>query len=103
MDNNFDTFRFDFYAKQNNNARPLVESSITTHSQDLKVIIDNFKDKYDELILVWHSLGPLVILSTDLFNISKLVLWDPTTSFNNIKEKKHHLIQIWTSTYFIGE
>jgi len=66
MKNNFDTFRFDFYARETNHARPLAESSITTHSQDLEVVIDHFKDKYDELILIGHSLGPLVILNTDL-------------------------------------
>ena len=84
--NNFDTFRFDFYSR-NNNTRPLAESSITSHSKDLKLIIDNFKDKYGELILIGHSFGPLVILSTDLSDISKLILWDPTTPFKNIKDK----------------
>ncbi len=87
MENNFDTFRFDFYARNENRARSLTESSITTHSQDLSVVIDNFKNKYDELILIGHSFGPLVILNTDLSNISKLVLWDPTTPFKNLEDK----------------
>ncbi len=83
----FDTFRFDFYSREIN-ARPLVDSSITTHSKDLRLIIDNFKDRYDELILIGHSFGPLVILSTDLSNITKIILWDPTTPFKNIEDKK---------------
>lgn len=85
--NNFDTFRFDFYARQASCARPLAESSITTHTEDLKLIIDSFKDKYDNLVLIGHSFGPLAILNTDLSNISKLVLWDPTTALNNLKDK----------------
>ena len=85
--NGFDTFRFDFYARRKIDARPLAESSISTHVKDLKVITDHFQDKYDRLILIGHSLGPLIILSTDLSNISKLVLWDPTTAFKSIKEK----------------
>jgi len=83
----FDTFRFDFYSR-NIHARPLTESCITTHSKDLRSIIDNFKDKYDELILIGHSFGPLVILSTDLSNITKIILWEPTTPFKNIEDKK---------------
>ncbi|MCK5630175.1 MAG: hypothetical protein KAI26_06140 [Nanoarchaeota archaeon] len=83
---NFDTFRFDLYSK-NPNARRLIECSITTHSEDLKLIIDFFKNRYENLILISHSLGALVILSTDLSDISKIVLWDPTAGFNDIKEK----------------
>ena len=84
--NNCDTFRFNFYSRDVK-ARHLTESSITTHTQDLKVVIDNFKDKYDELILIGHSLGALVILNTDVSDVSRLVLWDPTTPFKNIEEK----------------
>lgn len=84
--NNFDTFRFDFYCEYEG-ARSLSESSITSHVNDLKSIIDFFKEKYITLILVGHSLGALVILNTDLSNISKLVLWDPTTGFENFEDK----------------
>ena len=83
----FDTFRFDFYSR-NPNARRLSESSITTHSVDLKLIIDSFKNRFENIILIGHSLGALVILNTDLSDISKIVLWDPTTGFNDIKDKK---------------
>ena len=86
--NNFDTFRFDFYSREISRARSLSESSVTTHSQDLKSVIDNFKDKYSELVLIGHSFGSLVILSTDITDISKLVFWDPTTPFKDIKEKR---------------
>jgi pimeloyl-ACP methyl ester carboxylesterase len=86
-ENGFDTFRFDFYSREPN-ARSLSDSSITSHSEDLKLIIDTFKDKYDNLILIGHSLGALVILNTDLSAVSKIVLWDPTTGFSNIKDKQ---------------
>lgn len=84
--NDFDTFRFNFYCRDKE-ARPLSESSITSHANDLKTIIDFFKDKYENLILVGHSLGALVILNTELSNISKLVLWDSTTGFENLEDK----------------
>lgn len=83
----FDAFRFDFYPREPN-ARSLSESSITSHTEDLKLIIDNFKEKYQDLILIGHSLGGLVVLNADLADISKIVLWDSTTGFNDIKEKQ---------------
>lgn len=83
----FDTFRFDFYSGRSN-ARSLSESSITTHSKDLKLIIDSFKNKYKNIILIGHSFGALVILNTNLSDILKIVLWDPTTGFKDIKDKK---------------
>ncbi len=66
----------------------MIESSISTHSEDLKLVIDSFENKYEHIILVGHSLGAVVILNTDLSYISKIVLWDPTTGFNDIKGKK---------------
>jgi len=82
----FNAFRFNFYAKELN-ARPLSESTITTHAKDLETIIKHFRDKYKNIVLVGHSLGAFAILNVDLSNISKIVLWDPTINFKYIKEK----------------
>lgn len=82
----FDTFRFDFYSRKPD-ARILSESSVTSHVQDLELIIDHFKDKYDKLILIGHSLGALTILKTDLSNISKIVIWDPTMGYKKLEDK----------------
>jgi len=82
----FDTFRFDFYAREKD-ARPLIESSLTTHKNDLQCIISHFKNSYKNIILIGHSLGSLTILKTDLSNISKIVLWDPSSGFDTIEEK----------------
>ncbi|PID31683.1 hypothetical protein CR970_04450, partial [Candidatus Saccharibacteria bacterium] len=73
----FDTFRFDLYSK-NKGGRSLSSCSLTDHSDDVNLVIDNFKDKYETLVLIGHSLGGLVLLKTDLTNVSKIVLWDPT-------------------------
>lgn len=82
----FDTYRFDFYS-QSEGSRQLSESTITTHVQDLELVTKHFKDRYDELVFVGHSFGPVVILRSDLTNISKLVLWDPSSQLENIKDK----------------
>jgi pimeloyl-ACP methyl ester carboxylesterase len=81
-----DMFRFNFYARQAR-ARPLTESSIATHVRDLQVVIDSFKDRYQDLVLIGHSVGCLVILNSDLSAVSKIVLWDPATGFRSIEEK----------------
>jgi len=82
----FDVFRFDFYARKPN-ARPLVQSTITTHAADLRSVIDHFRGKYQNITVVGHSLGALAILYAPLPGVSNIVLWDPTTHFQDIKEK----------------
>ena len=83
---NYDTFRFDFYSKKEK-GRSLSECSLTDHSNDLDLIVDNFKNEYDELIIIGHSLGGLVILKSELSNVSKIILWDPTNPFKDLKHK----------------
>lgn len=84
--NGFDTFRFDFYSDEDG-ARSLGEGTITGHAKDLELIINNFIDKYKQVILIGHSLRAPVILKTSLSSISKIVLWDPTTGFKTIEDK----------------
>lgn len=86
LEKGFDTFRFSFYSYEPK-ARPLVESTITTHTKDLEQVIASFKDRYKRIILVGHSLGCNVILKTNLESISRIVLWDPTKGFESIEEK----------------
>lgn len=83
----FDTFRFNFYGL-GLNARSLTQISLTEHISDLKVVIDTFKDKYDDIILIGHSLGCIVILNVDLSDVSKIVLWDPSSRLKDLKAKK---------------
>ena len=82
----FDTFRFDFYSG-NPNAKSLSNCSLSEHSKDLELVIENFKNDYQEIILVGHSLWPLSILKANLSNISKLIFWDPTTKLSDLWEK----------------
>lgn len=82
----FDTFRFDLYSDEEN-ARQFSECSIRIHAKDLTTIIEHFKNSYEEIFLVWHSLGAPTILYTDLSFISKIVLWDPTKGMESLEEK----------------
>ena len=81
-----DTFRFDFYTRKPK-SRQLGDSSIGSHVDDLKFVIDRYRDVYDDLILVGHSLGAIVILNSDLSDIARIVLWDPTTGFDKVEDK----------------
>ena len=84
--NGFDVLRFDFYPRVHN-ARPLRESSITTHVQDLETIVNHFASLYKKIILVGHSMWALVALKADMSHISSLIIWDPATPLHTIEEK----------------
>lgn len=81
-----DTFRFSFYPKKQG-ARSLSESSLTTHVHDLKKVIEYFKPEYSKVVLIGHSFGALVILKSDLSDIYKILLWDPTPECKSIESK----------------
>ncbi|MDP4000732.1 MAG: hypothetical protein Q8P83_00605 [bacterium] len=83
----FDTFRFDLYSR-GDNARQLSNCSITIHAQDLTTVVNYFKDTYDQVFLVGHSLGVPVVLHTNLAPITKIILWDPTSGMKSLEEKK---------------
>ncbi len=87
LGHNFDTCRFDFYARKTEKARSLTDSSLTTHVQDLETVLQYCAKQYKKIIVVGHSLGPLVILQSDLSQVSRIVLWDPTTPFHDPAEK----------------
>ncbi|MFT4249748.1 MAG: alpha/beta hydrolase [Candidatus Woesearchaeota archaeon] len=87
LKNGFDTCRFDFYSRKPL-SRPLKESSVSSHVQDLRVVIDECMSRYEEVFLVGHSLGGVVILSSELSEVSAVVLWDPTCTWKSLEEKK---------------
>jgi len=82
----FDTYRFDFYQRAPK-ARQLSKSSVATHVKDLEAIIKHFKNKYNKIILIGHSLGGYVILKTNLSDIFRIVLWDPAAGYNKQQDK----------------
>ncbi|MBP9759649.1 alpha/beta fold hydrolase, partial [Candidatus Dojkabacteria bacterium] len=99
--NGFSTFRFDLYNNKKG-ARKISEASFTNHIEDLNQVVDYFKRSYKKIILVGHSLGCLVILKANLANVSRIVLWDPSTGFENISEKKGYYNQE-IGKYIIGQ
>jgi pimeloyl-ACP methyl ester carboxylesterase len=53
----------------------------------LGTVCTYFEKKYKKIILIGHSLGTLVILLSNLSAIAKIILWDPTTGFKDVREK----------------
>ena len=54
------------------------------------MVLDNFKDKYQNIILIGHSLGVPTILQSNYNNIdqvTKIVLWDPTRGLLDLNSR----------------
>jgi len=81
-----DTFRLDLYSDEDN-GRSLSDCNVSIHAADLLLVINHFKDKYEELYVVGHSLGATVILHTDVNAVKKVILWDPTKGMASLKQK----------------
>ncbi|MCK5416335.1 alpha/beta hydrolase [Candidatus Parcubacteria bacterium] len=77
----FSVFRFDLYTDEPD-GRKLHECSIGTHSQDLNTVLSHFKDKYQNIYLIGHSLGGPVIMGANMEIASQIVLWDPSDRLN---------------------
>ena len=84
--NNFDTFRFDLYSERKK-SRKLIETNITLNIKDLETVIKFFKDNYEEIYLIGHSLWWQAIINCDLPKISKVILWDPSAWLTKEEEK----------------
>ena len=61
LENKFDTFRFNLYDSREKGS-VLSECSITTHSQDIDVVVNFFKKKYKNICLIGQSLVGLAII-----------------------------------------
>jgi pimeloyl-ACP methyl ester carboxylesterase len=68
----FDTFRLDLYYQIG-----LTDNTILNQSKDLEATINYFKDRYNEIYLVWHSLWWPIILLADTNLVKKIILRDP--------------------------
>lgn len=72
-----DVFRFSLYTGEKG-GRKLSECTITTHSEDLNKVAGHFRNKYQNLAVIGHSLGSPTILKSDVRNFDSIVLWDPS-------------------------
>ncbi len=74
--NGFDTFRFDLYAGGKKRHRHFKDVSISLHGKDINSVVDYFRKKYKEIIVVGHSYGGVSLLFTDQSKIDGFIFWD---------------------------
>lgn len=94
-----DTIRFDLYNKAVD-ARSLTQVSLDDHCSDLRLVLDEFAPKYKHVYVAGHSLGGLVVIQSDLQGVDRVVLWDPTTPYKTIAEKKGEVVS-FSDNYLI--
>lgn len=84
----FNVFRFDLYSGEKQ-GRSLISCSLETHADDLSTVIRYFKNSFEKIFLVGHSLGGPSILFSDITPVDSIVLWDP--SFDILSRIKKYL------------
>lgn len=72
----FNTYRFNFYDCAHK-GRCLTDTTLTSQSKDLNLVISHFKNKYKKIFLVCHSIGPLISLMSNYFEASAIIFWNP--------------------------
>lgn len=77
-------FRFDLYNWQKG-GRTFTDCDIQTHVDDLKTVVEYFKNKFKKIYLIGHSLGGIVVLQAGL-DVDGIVLWDPSHAASFIGE-----------------
>ena len=83
----YDTFRFDFYSNASD-SRPSSVSSVSTHADDLNLIINRFRNRYRDIYLIGHSIGCLAIMNAETRSVKKIIYWDPTNGMESLDEKR---------------
>lgn len=73
----YSTLRFDLYS-DNTQARQLVDCTVDMHSEDLNVVLESYRGKYDAIYLVGHSIGSPTIIYAKHDGIKAMALWDPS-------------------------
>lgn len=82
----YDVIRLWLYSEEEG-ARPLIESSIQTHARDIGDALQFYREKYETVFLVGHSLAGPSIMKSKHSVPDGIVLWDPSTSLEPWKEE----------------
>lgn len=105
----FDVFRFDLYTGEKK-GRVLTNTTIKDHASDLDTVVKHFRNDYEKIVVIGHSLGGLAILSSDLRNIDGIVLWDSAHTLTPKDRKEYKFnkslgsyIQSWGVEYLVGQ
>ena len=76
--NGLDVFRFNLYDGRKG-TRSLVDCTVRVHAQDLNQVIKRFRNNYNSIFVIGHSLGGPTILKSNTGLVDGIVLLDPTS------------------------
>jgi len=73
----YDVIRVNLYHWEKQ-ARRLIDCTISTHANDINLLIKFFKKKYKKLFCTGHSYGGPSLMSAKVNEFSAISLWDPS-------------------------
>lgn len=104
------TFRFNLY-DSSAGGRNILDCDLATHASDVDTVLKHFRKRYNEIFLVGHSLGALVIMLADMSLVSGVIFWDGThresthsfmkKAFSVTSKDADAFIVNWGATYLI--
>lgn len=107
----YDHYRIGLYAREQD-SRNLIQSSLSTHVQDIRAVLKYFRNYYDNIFISAHSLGALCVLILNPENIRAVSLWDPATDVSHfwsvgnflthVPERKQYLLD-YGNVFVLGE
>src|ERR1035437_75881 len=108
--NGISSFRFNFYG-EGEGARQLNDCTLSNHVSDLDAVVSYFRNKFKNIIVVGHSFGGIIILSSIEQEFDKAVLWDPSSDTKSwlvkdgkyVKELDLYYFEDWGVSYTIGK
>jgi len=80
-------FALRLYWWSDKNHRKLDECSLSTHAEDLNIVLKYLRPKYKNITVVGHSLGSPVILKADKTLFDNVILWEPSYLEKSIRHK----------------
>ena len=80
--NGFYTFRFNLYRPEKD-ARKLTETSVSEHVLDFQTVLAHFKDQYEHIYAVGHSLGAHAVVRSKS-SLDAVVLWEPAVEVSEL-------------------
>ncbi|KXK26544.1 MAG: hypothetical protein TR69_WS6001000549 [candidate division WS6 bacterium OLB20] len=62
--------------------------SLDDHIYDTNKVLEYFSNQFEHLYLTGHSLGAVVVCFADQSMVERVVLWDPSTGFDDPASKQ---------------
>ncbi len=95
--NNIDSLRLDLYDVWK---RSLGKRWFTSQIKEIEAVIENLKDSYEKIFLVWHSVWGLLSFLVDHTHITWILWWDASIPW--VYKFQDHVDDMWEYWYKTG-